>query len=73
MGNEEKSPGEDGLPREFYHKYVHLLKDEMSELFNNIKLDKQQPESQKNAFIKLLYKKGTIETLKIGDLSAYLM
>ena len=36
----------------------------MSELFNNIKLDKQQPESQKNALIKLLYKscqKPTIE------------
>ena len=60
----EKSPGEDGLPREFYHKYFHLLKEEMSELFNNIKLDKQQPESQKNALIKLLYKKGDHRNLK---------
>ena len=60
----KKSPGEDGLPREFYHKYFHLLKEEMLELFNNIKLDKQQPESQKNALIKLLYKKGDHRNLK---------
>ena len=60
----EKSCGEDGLPREFHHKYFHLLKEEMSELFNNIKVDKQQPESQKNALIKLLYKKGDHRNLK---------
>ena len=43
----EKSPGEDGIPKEFYHKFFHLIKDELTEIYNNIKLEKKQPLSQK--------------------------
>ena len=43
----EKSPGEDGIPKEFYDKYYHLLEDHLSELYNNILLSKEQPQSQK--------------------------
>ena len=43
----EKSPGDDGIPKEFYHKFFHLLKDELTELYNNIKFEKIMPDSQK--------------------------
>ena len=43
----EKSPGEDGIPKEFYDKYYHLLEDHLSELYNNILLSKEQPQLQK--------------------------
>ena len=43
----EKSPGNDGLTKEFYHHFFDLLKDELCELYNNIKLSKTQPTSQK--------------------------
>ena len=49
----EKSPGEDGIPKEFYDKYYHLLEDHLSELYNNILLSKEQPQSQKKALVKL--------------------
>ena len=54
----EKSPGDDGIPKEVYHKFFHLLKDELTELYNNIKFEKIMPDSQKNATVKLLFKKG---------------
>ena len=34
--NNEKSPGEDGLTKEFYHTFLDLLSAELSELFNII-------------------------------------
>ena len=54
----EKSPGEDSITKEFYETYYEQLKDEMTELYNNTMLRNQQPKSQKNAIIKLLFKKG---------------
>ena len=60
----EKSPGEDGLPKEFYHKFQDILIPELCELYNNIVLSGKQPISQKNAVIKLLYKKGDHRKLK---------
>ena len=60
----EKSPGEDGIPKEFYDKYYHLLEENLSELYNNILLSMEQPQSQKNALIKLLFKKGDHRELK---------
>ena len=60
----EKSPGEDEIPKEFYDKYYHLLEDHLSELYNNILLSKEQPQSQKNALVKLLFKKGDHRELK---------
>ena len=47
MKNEKKSPGDDEIPKEFYHKFFHLLKDELTELYNNIKFEKIMPDSQK--------------------------
>ena len=60
----EKSPGNDGLTKEFYHHFFDLLKDELCELYNNIKLSKTQPASQKNAIVKLLFKQGDHRQLK---------
>ena len=60
----EKSPREYGIPKEFYDKYYHLLEDHLSELYNNILLSKEQPQSQKNALVKLLFKKGDHRELK---------
>ena len=60
----EKSPGDDEIPKEFYHKFFHLLKDELTELYNNIKFEKIMPDSQKNATVKLLFKKGDHRSLK---------
>ena len=58
--NNEKSPGEDGLTKEFYHTLLEHLTAELSELFNNIKLSHSTPNSWKNAIVKLLFKKMTI-------------
>ena len=60
----KKSHGDDGIPKEVYHKFFHLLKDELTELYNNIKFEKIIPDSQKNATIKLLFKKGDHRSLK---------
>ena len=51
----EKCPGEDGLPKEFYHKFQDML---ILELYNNIVLSGKRPISQKSAIIKRLCKKG---------------
>ena len=50
--------------KEFYHKFFHLLKDELTELYNNIKFEKIMPDSHKNATVKLLFKKGDHRSLK---------
>jgi hypothetical protein len=60
----DKSPGEDGIIKEFYHKFWDILKDEFVELFTKMKIEKEQPESHKNAIIKLLYKKDDHRKLK---------
>ena len=54
----EKSPGDDGIPKEFYHKFFHLLKDELTELYNNIKFEKIMPDSQKKCYCKIIIQKG---------------
>ena len=60
----EKSPGEDGLPKEFYQKFKTILIPELCEIYNNIILSGKQPSSQKNAIIKLIYKKDDHRKLK---------
>ena len=60
----EKSPGDDRIPKEFYHKFFHLLKDELTELYNNTKFEKIMPDLQKNATVKLLFKKDDHRSLK---------
>ena len=60
----EKSPGEDGLTKEFYVTFLDIFKTELCELFNNMKLANSEPISMKNAIVKLLYKKGDHRYLK---------
>ena len=60
----EKSPGDDGLPSEFYKAFVDELIEILVELLNNIRLSEILPSSQKNAIIKLLFKKGDHRLLK---------
>ena len=59
-----KSPGSDGLTKEFYIHFWPELKEELTELYINIYLDKKLTESQKLAIIKLVYKKGDPKLLK---------
>ena len=59
----EKSPGEDGIPKEFYDKYYQLLERHLEYLYN-ILLSKEQPKSLKNALVKPLFKKGDHRELK---------
>jgi hypothetical protein len=60
----EKSPGEDGIPKEFYLAFYDDLEEILIELYNNIKFSKRQPKSHKNAIIKLIYKKNNQKDLK---------
>ena len=60
----EKSPGKDGLTKEFYSTFMDPLKSELCELFNNMKLFNSTPDSMKNAIVKLLFKKGDHRQLK---------
>ena len=60
----EKSPGEEGLTKEFYVTFLDIFKTELCELFNNMKLANSEPISMKNAIVKLLYKKGDHRYLK---------
>ena len=54
-----RSPGPDGLPIEFYQKFLPLLQDELLNMINNIFLyQEHQPETQKRGYVKLIYKKG---------------
>jgi hypothetical protein len=52
---DNKSPGCDGLPAEFYRKFFNLFGESFVHIFNN-KLDKLAP-SQRLGFITLLCKK----------------
>ena len=60
----EKSPGSDGLTKEFYIIFWNDLKDILEEMLNNIYLANSLSESQKEGVIKLLYKKGNTKELK---------
>ena len=59
-----KSPGTDGLPKEFYTTFWPELKDELVEMLNNVFLKQSLSTSQKQATLKLLYKKGDPKDLK---------
>ena len=59
-----KSPGNDGLPKEFYEVFWNELKYILPEVYNNIFLQGQMTESQRNAIIKLIYKKNDPNELK---------
>ena len=59
-----KSPGSDGIPNEFYKTFWPELKEELCEMLNNIYIKQSLSQTQKQAIIKLLYKKGDPRELK---------
>ena len=59
-----KTPGPDGIPKEFYERFWDILKDHMTELFNENYENTTMTESQKQAVLRLLYKKEERELLK---------
>ena len=59
-----KSPGEDGITKEFYHKFKNILMEELTITLNNILYNGKLPKSQKNAIVTLLFKKGDHRDLK---------
>ena len=60
----QKTPGGDGLPKEFYVKTWDFLGGDLAEMINNCYLSGQLPASLREAQIKLLYKKGDKRNLK---------
>lgn len=55
----DSSPGEDGLPYEFYQKFNDILTPHLTDAFNTILTNpKLLPKEWKNGIIKLLFKKG---------------
>ena len=59
-----KSPGPDGLPGEFYKHFWDILKKPLTELFNYNFDNETITESQQTALLKLLFKKNDNELLK---------
>lgn len=53
-----KSPGEDGFPSEFYKEFKDLLVPYLMEVLEQSRADKCFPESFSNAIISVIYKKG---------------
>ena len=55
---ENKSPGKDGIPMEFYITFWHLIKDNFTELVNHIFFVKEElTDSMKTAIISMIPKK----------------
>ena len=60
-----KSPGTDGLPKEFYVTLWKELGDDLSDIIAKIYLADQIPSSWKEGLITLIYKeKGKVEDIK---------
>ena len=60
----EKSPGDDGLPAEFYKKFLDQIITFLLPLYNGALFFGSIPDSFKRAVVKLLYKKGDAKNLK---------
>jgi hypothetical protein len=59
-----KTPGSDGLPKEFYLTFWGLLKEDFVEMANYCFSVELMPESMRQALISLLFKKEDPELLK---------
>ena len=59
-----KTPGSDGLPKEFYLCFWDILKDDFVEMLNHSLADGRMPDSLRQAIITLLFKKDDPELLK---------
>ena len=60
----DKTPGIDGLPKEFYHKFDYLITDKLTEVANYIQQNETKARSHTLSYIALLYKKGERQDLK---------
>lgn len=60
----EKSPGLDGIPYEFYKTFWNLLKYPFTEVVNNIYLCGELTLSMKSALVTLIPKKGNLSEIK---------
>ena len=58
-----KSPGLDGLPAEFYKELFDIIADDLLEVFNSF-LSRKMTASQRTGLMTLLYKKGDRTDLK---------
>jgi hypothetical protein len=58
-----KSPGQDGIPYEFYKEFLPILKERMTELFNEIIENEEMAGSQSLAMIKMIPKKSNATKL----------
>ena len=59
-----KSPGIDGLPREFYKTFWNIIGDDLCETLNNIYLSGNLSNTMELAILSLLFKKGIRSLLK---------
>ena len=59
-----KAPGIDGIPKEFYQQFWHLIKDKFMLVVKQIQKFQKLTTSQKQAVLKLLYKKAERDDLK---------
>ena len=67
MKNQE-SPGIDGLPIEYYKEFYEYLKDDLSQLFNNILFtEKQSLKTMNQEVITLIPKKNYINDPDLND------
>ena len=62
--NQNKSPGIDGLPIEFYLKFWKIIKNELCEIVINMINGENLQENQRKAILVLIYKDGEINQLK---------
>ena len=58
MSANNKSPGCDGLPYEFYRDYIDLIGDDLVHVYNDIFMNGSLTESQRSSIITLLPKEG---------------
>ena len=60
--------GEDGLPREFYKKFGHIIFPDFAAIYNTLIFAQSKPKSFHNAIVSLLFKKNNRKLLKkTGD------
>ena len=61
----DKSPGIDGIPVEFYKTFYETLENDLIQLYNNILfLEKSITNTMKQAIITLIPRKGDLNQLK---------